>query len=169
MMLKTVGLVLVVLFCSFCGVTMAASLKKRTETLKKTLLFLHLLSERLSYTLCPVEELFEALAAEPLLEELDYIPDCRRRMADRLPFPEAFRESIRDSRLPLTERDRETLCSLCPIVGASSMENQLQGLALVKANLSGQVEEAQTQADKRSRLYASLGVLSGAALAVVLL
>ena len=168
-MVKTVGLVLLVLFCACCGGVMAANLKKRTAALKKTQLFIHLLSERLSYTLCPVEELFLALAEEPLLEELDYIPDCSRRMAGRTPFPEAFCESVLHSRLPLSDRDREVISSLSPIVGASSAENQLQGLKLVKANLSGQAQEAAEQADRRSRLYLSLGVLSGAALAVMLI
>ncbi|MCI8443527.1 MAG: hypothetical protein HFG27_13545 [Provencibacterium sp.] len=168
-MLKTTGLVLILLFCTSCGGLMALRLRKRTAALKKSQLFIHLLSERLSYTLCPVEELFLALAEEPLLEELDYIPDCSRRMAGRAPFPEAFCESVSQSRLPLSARDREVISSLSPIVGASSAENQLQGLMLVKANLSGQAEQAQEQAEKRSRLYLSLGILSGAALAVLLL
>ena len=168
-MLKTVGLVLVVLCCSGCGAMMAANLRRRMAALQKTQLFLHLLSERLSYTLCPVQELFAELAGEPLLRELDYIAACSRRLQAREPFPEALRESVLESRLPLNERDREVLVSLCPIIGASDVENQLSGLALIRANLSGQAGQAREQVQRRARLYRSLGVLAGAAMAILLL
>ena len=168
-MLKTMGLVLIVTCCSGLGALMAANLRRRMAALKTTQLFLHLLSERLSYTLCPVQELFRELANEPLLEGLDYIADCSEKLGERMPFPEAFRESVQESRLPLDARDRELLFSLCPIIGASSAENQLQGLALVRANLSGQTERAQEQVGRRAQLYRSLGVLSGTALAILLL
>lgn len=167
-MMKTFGLALVIVFCSAVGATMAGNLKKRMQALKKTQLFLHLLCERLSYTLSPVDEIFQSLAEEPLLKELDFIPLCSVRLAAHRPFPEAFRESVEKSRCALDRRDRAALCEACTVVGASGVEHQLQGLSLIRAHIAEQTRQAAEDTERRAKLYASLGVLSGVALAIVL-
>ncbi len=168
-MLKMLGLGLIVLFCTLCGLMKAASLKGRTQALKKTQLFLHLLSERLSYTLSPVDEIFAALGADPLLEGLDFIPLCDRNLAGHMPFPQAFHESMERCRCPLNSQDRALLEEICGVVGASSAENQMEGLALVKSNLAEQTRAAEEDMNRRARLYTSLGVLFGTAVAVMLI
>lgn len=168
-MIKMMGLLFIIAFCSLCGIRLSSALTRRTQALKKTQLFLHLLRERLSYTLCPVDELFLQLSQEPLLEELDFIPLCSQKLSQRLPFPQALEESLEECRCALSGRDRAVLEELCTIVGGTEVENQLAGLELVRLNLAGQTAQAQQEVDRRARLYASLGVLAGLAIAIVLL
>lgn len=168
-MLKMLGISLIALFCAMGGLMMSSLLKKRVEALKKTQLFLQLLSERIRYTLSPLDDIFKGLSQEPLLSGLDFIPLCDERMARHMPFPEAFRESIQNCRCPLGKRDRMLLEEICSVLGASAVENQLEGMALIKSNLSEQTRLAQEDVDRRSRLYTSLGMLSGAAAVIVLL
>lgn len=167
--MKLIGMVLVVLFCSACGLMGAASLRRREGQLKKVQLFLHLLQERLSYTLSPLGEIFEGLQSEPLLRELDFIPLCAKKLAGTVPFPQAFVESLEQSRCALDKRDRELLGELSTILGQSDLENQLGGIRLVRANMLQQAEAAGELCRSRAKLYSSLGVLSGVAVAIVLL
>ncbi|TCL43542.1 stage III sporulation protein AB [Harryflintia acetispora] len=167
--MKLIGMVLVVLFCSSCGLMGAASLRRREGHLKKVQLFLHLLQERLSYTLSPLGEIFDGLRDEPLLRELDFISLCAGKLAGATPFPRAFVESLDESRCALDQRDRELLGELSSILGQSDLENQLRGIRLVRANMLQQAEAAEEVCRSRAKLYSSLGVLSGVAVAVVLL
>lgn len=147
----------------------AAQLRRREGSLKKVQLFLHLLQERLNYTLSPLGEIFEGLKDEPLLRELDFIPICAGKLVGALPFPQAFLESLAESRCALDKRDRELLGELSSILGQSDLENQLGGIRLVRANMLQQAEAAEELCRSRAKLYSSLGVLSGVAVAIVLL
>lgn len=168
-MVKMLGLGLIVLFCTLCGMARASSLKSRTQALKKTLLFLHLLSERLSYTLSPLDDIFMTLSADPLLEGLDFITLCDRKLAGHMPFPQAFHESVECCRCALDRRDRALLEEIGDVVGTSSAANQMEGLALVRANLTEQARTAEEDVNRRARLYTSLGLLSGTAIAILLI
>lgn len=168
-MVKMLGLGLIILFCTLCGMARASSLKSRTQALKKTLLFLHLLSERLSYTLSPLDDIFMSFSADPLLEGLDFIALCDRKLAEHIPFPQAFHESVECCRCPLDKRDRSLLEEVGDVVGASSTANQMEGIALVRANLTEQARAAEEDMNRRARLYTSLGVLSGTAIAIMLI
>lgn len=169
MVVKMLGLGLIVLFCTLCGISRASSLKNRTRALKKTLLFLHLLSERLSYTLSPVSDIFMNLSADPLLEGLDFITLCDQKLAGHMPFPQAFHESVECCHCPLDRRDRALLEEIGDVIGASNAANQMEGLALVRANLTEQARAAEEDVNRRARLYASLGLLSGTAIAIMLI
>lgn len=167
--MKLLGIVLVVVCCSLCGGVLASRIRGRCRALGRSQLFLHLLSERLQYTLTPLGELFEQLSSEPLLEGLDFIPACSRKMAQNVPFPKAFMESVREAGCPLNREDRALLSELTSFLGAADVDSQMEGLRLVKANLAQQAQIAREDSDKRGKLYASLGVLSGVALAIMLI
>lgn len=168
-MIKAAGLVFIALFCTMCGSRVAILLKKRVGLLKKTLLFLHKVSEQIQFTLRPLEEIFSYLKEQESINELDFISICAQQLEKKEPFPQAFIQSVRHSRCALNHQDREIICQLADILGASDVDNQLNAIALVKNSIISQLENAQLGLEKRCGMYTSLGVLSGIALVIILI
>ena len=65
--------------------------------------------------------------------------------------------------------DLEQLVSISRILGASDAEGQLSALEVVEQNLKRNLEQAQQLCTTRGKLYRSMGALSGAALAILIL
>lgn len=167
-MLRFCGLGLVVVFFSLVGLSFSQRLCKRAAELRGCQLFLQLFCERIRYTLSPISDVFVALSEEPTLLNVSFLQRCKAGILEGLPFPEALSVALEQGAGSLTSADCGILSELSACIGQSDLESELSALELVKIRLSRAVEEAQTEKTRLCKLYSSLGLLSGVAVAVLL-
>lgn len=146
---------------------MAAGLSERVSSLERSLRLLCHLRDRLRFLRPSVRSLIQNAAAVEDFAPLGFLGRCRDEMERGVDFPSAWKEAVRSADV----RDREArdiLESLGDILGGSDLDSQLASLELCRDRLELCLEAAREHAAKHKKLYRTLGVLAGAAAAIIL-
>ena len=125
------------------------------------------LSQRLRYA--QEEPLPLLLKLEDEFAALDYIGETVRLMREGRMFGDAWKMALADSGGKLDAGDIALLSEVGDVLGQSYLETQLDRLTLISKRLLDRQQAARSDAMQRSRMYATMGVLLGAAAAVVVI
>lgn len=151
------------------GMHMASALSARVASIEHTLSLLAFLQDRLVYLRPTMGELIDSACAQPNLQELEFLRTCQQAMQQGTPFPQAWKSSIACWRSALTKEDRVLLLSLAEVLGACDLDSQLSSIAFTREQIEHRLVCARQEREKYQKLYGTLGVLAGFAVAVVLI
>ena len=166
--MKLLGIAMVMTCAAGVGVLRACRLAGRVGELERCLSFLDSLGEELRYTQAPMDRVAASLAARADYACLPLAREWHRGLAAGKPGWEAFHRAVEARDSLLTPADRQTLAPLAQVLGCTDLEGQLSAIGLVSTLLQRRLEEASRQKDSRARMEVSLGILAGAAAAVLL-
>lgn len=167
-MLKFMGLALVIIFCSLIGITMSMKLSDKVRLLECCTAFISGLMDELRFTLAPVEDLLASLCRREEFARLDFISEALADCKKGVPFPDAFRQAVEGSKLDFDTEEREILGSLAQVIGAMDLDAQLHELTHHRYLLEEKRTQAKQKKASHGGIYKTLGVLSGFALAIIL-
>ncbi len=170
-MVKIIGLLLLVAAGTFLGYRAAAGLSRRADSLDKAQRLLAHLASRMRYTAAPVDELLAQAAATAEFAALPFLQAAARAAGTEEGFHAAWNEGVADygKACGFTESDLELLRSFGEGLGRTDLEGQLDNCRMYAAQLGDRLAEARREAAAKSRLYLTLGVTGGMALALLLL
>lgn len=157
--MRIVAAVIVFLLCAAEGLRRRFALKKRAELLDEVLVMLNNFSVEISCRALTPDELIanaKGKFAELVREKRTMLPNIR----------EAWEAACKE--LP-KYRERELLSELGQSLGASDKSGQLQLLNLYSAEISGLKQEAWENYRKKGEAFSRVGMLCGAAAAVLIL
>lgn len=125
---------------------------------------------QIRYRALPVGELLEALCENPALRRLVFLPRVRELFARDRDLEPAWRQAVEELRgaSGLREEDTPLLLAIGASLGKSDVEGQLAAIDLHAQLLTERLREASDEQAKKGKLYRSLGLLSGVALAILL-
>ena len=166
--MKLLGIAMVVTCAAGLGVLRACRLAGRVGELERCLSFLDSLGEELRYTRAPIGRVAASLAAREDYARLPLAREWDRGCREGKPSWEAFQRGVEARDSFLTAADRQTLAPLAQVLGCTDLEGQLSAIGLVSTLLERRLEEAARQKEGRARMEVSLGILAGAAAAVLL-
>lgn len=166
--MKLLGIAMVMTCAAGLGVLRACRLSGRVGELERCLSFLDSLGEELRYTHAPIGRVAASLAGREDYRSLPLAREWDRGCREGLPSWEAFQQGVDARDSLLTPADRQTLAPLAQVLGCTDLEGQLSAISLVSTLMERRLEEASRQKDSRARMEVSLGVLAGAAAAVLL-
>lgn len=164
--MKLIMSVAVVGICALIGYERAAGLSGRIKWLNAALLMLEKVQACLKYEKMTTAELVEWLSEYESLKPLRFLPVCRERSRTGLPFPEAWKEALKEERIP--EDDRKMALQIGEVLGSTEAENQISELMVLRSLLEQNKQQAEEEKTQKSKLYHSLGVLSGIVLAIMI-
>ena len=169
MNIKWIGAILIVSSCTACGFSIAAGKRKEEHLLLDLLSILQLMEAELRYRLTPLPDLCRMGATETkgclrsVFMNL-HIELCRQKLPDASSCMAAA--IARSGELP--SRIRRLLVQLGSSMGRYDLEGQLQGIGTVRRRSEDSLESIRKNRDERLRSYQTLGICSGAALAIIL-
>ena len=166
-MFKIIGCICVWVCCGYIGFYFASKLKTRVRILTAQKIMLQKISTYLSYNKTPTKELIHALSVDKELEALTYLKRCDELLTKGKDFPVAMNTSI-DEMSELTKEDKPVLQSLSSILGSFDVNSQLSAIAMQQHLLESTLENARQSSKQKGRLYRSLGLLCGLALAIMM-
>lgn len=170
--MKITGCVLIVAGTSGYGFWLAARYGERLKTLEQMRQMIFLLKGQIIYANAPLEEAFEAVGSriEGALSELFLRVSGRIREQQGEPFIQIWKEEIGSlgKETALTEKDRQTLSGMGEHLGFMDRDMQERNLLLYLEQLDLEIEGIRQHKQERTRLYTSLGVMSGLFLAILL-
>ena len=82
---------------------------------------------------------------------------------------EAWKYSIQNSKTNMKEEDLKVLENLEKLLGKTNIEGQLSEIELMEKFIIGQSENAEEEQKKNEKMYKSLGIIAGLAIAIILI
>lgn len=171
--IKIISSLMIVACCSFLGLQAANAYALRVKELRMLQMALaHLESEVINYaTFLP--EAVERVAAllqggvKEFFDDFSY--RLQRRSGDTA--SEAWEKALNSwkGQLHITAEDAQILLTFGKVLGVSDRESQQRYFQIIQSQLRNQERKAEEACLKYRNMYRNLGVLSGLALAIILL
>lgn len=166
-MLKIAGMIAIVISTSLYGISKSDRLKKRCDELN---LINHMLEDfiiEISFKALPLFEIVKTLKKKPMYKKLTLLTnvDCSLEK----PFYRAWEESIDSMQSSLEKNDIVLLKSFGATLGKSDINGELSNIEIFKSDFLKLETKAIEEYSKKSKLYRSLGVLSGVFISIMLI
>lgn len=166
-MLKIFGAIAIVIATSLIGIMSSDKLKQRVKEINLINYMLEEISILIRYKAMTVYEIVENLKGNPVFNQLTFLNNIEFNL--QMPFKIAWESNIDSMQSALKQSDLKMLKSFGATLGTSDIDGQLSTIAVFKENFSQLEKEAITNYEKKSKLYRSLGVLSGAFISIMLI
>lgn len=168
--IKWIGAILIITSCGGCGFAIAAKKRREEKLLFQIMLLMQFMEAELKYRLTPLPELCRLAAGQTtgvlqavflnLYRELNWqkLPDAGSCMCAAIQ---------RSGEMPVTAR--RLLIQLGHTLGQFDLSGQLQGIKSVQKRCEDNLVAIRNDSRERRRSYETLGICTGAALAVILI
>lgn len=159
----------IVILCSYVGILLSKRLKNREYILRDMVTFLELVENEIRYMLAILPNAYE-MSRQKLTTSLK--PAIGQIVVDMLSTnnSEVINQSIVkniSSIDGLTDYDKNVICSTLKNLGRSDVESQINIIENSITILNNQIKEANDEKLKNSKLYRTVGAISGLMLAVI--
>lgn len=145
---KSLGVALIILTGTFCGLKLSGKLTARENKLKGFYLFIREISDRIKTG-----------------EELTSIYESKR--AEGLITTEGFKVVLCED--ALNSQDKKLLTEFFSFLGMGDTNSQISRCEIYSELLIKRLEEAEKEAKEKAKLYTSLGIFSGLFIVILLI
>ncbi len=166
--MRYAGALLIMAACALAGFIAAGKTAKRAAALGGAIAFLRLYAVELGSSLSPTGELIRSTAE--ISGAHSFAVSYAKLEASGVSLPEAWKRAVWDcrERLCLEKRDARLIAGLGDILGRYDAQGQIQAIAACIAQLDALREQAERLREQKAPVYRTLGVLAGAAAAIVI-
>lgn len=170
MYVKIAGLILVFIACSLVGMIMSMKLTKRVRQIESFICAVGLIATEIRYFASPVEVIMEKLNQIEEYSQLKVFEICKLNLKHEKQFSKAWDLAVKEAErsLSLQSADYESLLWFGRTLGTTDVQGQLANCENCCEQLSQRLILAREDMNKKSKMYSSLGVLTGIFLAVML-
>ena len=171
-MVKWIGAILLIGGAAAYGLHARARLTRRVQTLRGLAAALDLMHAELSCMCTPTDELLERLCKATAPPLRAFFEDCRNahRARPDLPIAMIWGRAVHDAEyLELLPQEAQTLREVGNALGRYDVEEELRVIAHARRAIEGFEKTAEETRARTGRLYASLSLMSGVAVAIMLL
>lgn len=162
---------LIIVICSYFGISKARNLSRREHLLKDTLTFFNLVENEINYNLTilpnayevarqnlssPIKEVIGQIAVDML--ESDNYENCNQSIVNNV--------NRIDS---LTYYDRNIIITTLKNLGRSDLDSQINIIENTKKIINEQIKDAEQIKNKNSKLYKTVGTVVGIMAVIVLI
>lgn len=160
---------MILITAGIIGCYMSAGLRKRLMLLKAVNAMLEEISILIRYKAATVFEITEAIGKDNRFSELGFISGIKDTCTEPSAFSLRWEEAVMSYNFgSIKPQDLLFISSIGQNLGSSDIEGQLSTLALKKEELKALLAEAESDCKNKSKLYSSLGILTGAFITVLL-
>lgn len=162
---------IIVFIGAYTGFYISKKFQSRVRQLELCSLLLQRIRVYLDYEKTPTKELILKLAASDSLKELVFIKQCSQELEYDMNFPKVWKKCLEDNQrtLALTKEDYQPLIQLSEVIGAYDAQAQSDEIAVIENLIKQMLEHANEESRTTGKLYRSLGVLGGIAIAVLVI
>ncbi len=166
-MIKLVGILLLVLSGTVAGVLAALSLRGQVYRAERLCQFLREWSVKMRFSCFSVPELLEQFRDVPGYAMFSFPGKILENLSPEGNLSTVWTEAIEEEQ-GLTAFQRELLLPLGRELGTSDIQGQLDTLQQYQQQLEPYTEQLRQNCQKKQKLYASMGLLTGLLAAVIL-
>ncbi|WP_297633477.1 stage III sporulation protein AB [uncultured Clostridium sp.] len=172
-MLKYLLIISIFLFCSYTGILLGKRYINRYKNLCEVNKYSNLLKNEILYKNTPLPEALiniennENKVFGEIFKQVAEDLICGKKYTAYDSFKEIYIKQ--KSEFYFTKEDEKTIADFLMVLGESGVYGQQNAFDLFKMNIERNLKEAEEVSKKNSKLYSSLGVLTGAMISIFLI
>ncbi|MDT8716588.1 stage III sporulation protein AB [Clostridium sp. 19966] len=171
-MIKTMGILIIILSSTALGFMLAENIKKRYIQLKELQAAVFQLQNEVFYTRTELPEAFRRVGDKCKFPINNLFNNVSRMLVENEinSVYEAFDYSMdKDKNLYITNEDKDILLNLARSLGESDLEGHRNSFELTNNDLKYRIEEVNMKLNKDKKMYRYLGFSFGAVVAILLI
>ena len=167
--IKYIMLLLILFFCTYIGMLYSKRYSNRVHDLKEMKNALNMFESKIKFTYEPIPEVFEQISTKVNKNIGDIFLKAREYM-DKEVASTAWEKSLisQEKNTSFTKSDIDIIKDLSKMLGNTDLDGQVRSIRLTSKFLDNQIEEAQIEKSKNSKLYKTLGAGIGLTIAIIL-
>lgn len=171
MIIKLIVSVIVILLTTYIGVYLSNNLKKREEMLSEIIRFFDFVENEIKYMMMILPNALEISRQKISSDFRDAIGMIVCDMLENDDLTEVDKSIVKniESIKELAPYDKNIIISTLKNLGRSNVDAQINILENAKNSILAQLEEAKKSKSKNSKVYRTVGVISGLMIVLVLI
>lgn len=164
--IKFLNIVLIVLVSAYIGINKAKIYSIRVWKLKDLKHGFNIFKTKLEFTYEPVSEIFKEISELVYSDKDNIFKSYVDNMKED--FENSWNLAVAENSFSLTKEDIQVISSFGNLLGKTDLNGQLNEVELANNFLDKQILDAEESRKKNDKLYKSLGVIGGIAIAIIL-
>ena len=153
---------------SYLGILKSKSFEIRVEELKKIQSSLNMFKSKIEFTYEPIKDIFEEISAVIYLNQSNIFQNTVLEM-NHFDSSQAWYQAIDITPNHLNREDKSTLKMLGKLLGKTDKSGQISEIALSETLIEKQIEKAEQERNKNTKLYKTLGTVLGLGISIILI
>lgn len=167
LIIKLIISVLIVYICTYLGIYKAKSYEIREKELKKLKNAFSFFRSKIEFTYEPIKDIFMQISKVIYDSKnnvfFKYVEYLENKTAEN-----AWIMAVENGTYNIKKEDKEILKMFGKLLGKTDKNGQISEIELTQEFLEKQIENAEFEKDKNSKLYKSLGTLLGIGIIIIL-
>jgi stage III sporulation protein AB len=171
-MFRLIGAIMVAGGAAAIGLIAAGKLKTRVDALSGLLAAIDVMQSEIFFRLTPLPDLIKMLEKQSEAPAKTLFSNCVNHIGQlgQKPFFNIWTQALEESRsLELLPAEKQILKELGNILGRYDADGQIKAIAYIHRRLETCLEASIREKEKQGKLYRMLGIVTGAAVAIILL
>ncbi len=168
LVIKYISILLVFVVTFLIGYLLSKKYTNRVKELKELQIALELLENKIKYTYEPIKEIFLQIK-QMLVGPISNIFDSIVNNLDNGNVEQAFSKTLTNVKTNLLKEDIEIIVNLSKVLGKTETEGQVNQIKLANSFIKTQIQKAEKEEEKNSKLYKTLGATVGLTFVVILI
>lgn len=164
-LLKNIELIAIVVICSYIGFLKSKTFENRVIELTKFQNALVMFESKLKFTYEPLKEVFEEISKVIYKNEENIFKIASKEERN---IYKAWCYGT-DKNNYLNKEDKEVVKMMGKLLGKTDIEGQLSEISLGLDLIGKQIKDAEIEKNKNTKLYKTLGVISGLGISIILI
>lgn len=167
MILKIIISIFIICICAYLGICKAKTYEIREKELKKIKSSLAFFKSKIEFTYEPIQEVFEQISKSVYLHKDNVFLKTMEKMKV-FNINDAWNNSVEENE-NFNDEDKEILKMFGKLLGKTDKKGQLSEIDITQEFIEKQIEKAEQEKIKNSKLYKTLGVISGVGIIIILI
>ena len=164
--LKGLSLIGVIVICSYLGIIKAKTFENRVSELSKFQNALVMFKTKIEYKNEPIKNIFGEITKVIYKDEENiFLYTIKNQRNIYVSWNEGADKIKKD----FTKEDIEIIKMMGKLLGKTDIEGQVNEIELTKSLIEKQIEKAELEKIKNSKLYKTMGVICGIGICIILI
>lgn len=165
MILKIIICSLIIYICTYLGMYKAKTYEQREKELKKIKNSLAFFKSKIEFTYEPIEEVFNSISKSVYLDKDNIFKDTINKL-NETDLNTSWNMAVENA-IYFNKEDKEVLNMFGKLLGKTDKKGQISEIEIANSFIEKQIEKAENEKNKNSKLYKSLGIICGIGIVII--
>lgn len=164
-LIKGINMIFIIIICSYIGIIKAKKFETRVIELNKFQNALTMFKTKIEFTYEPIKNIFEEISKIIYLEDKNIF---KLTIESEEEIDQAWKISADKFYEVFNKEDIDIMKMFGKLLGKTDIEGQVSEILLTQNLIEKQIEKAEYEKSKNSKLYKSMGVICGLGICIIL-